>query len=88
MEWVEVSGEGELVGYSMSPEGVPPYTGEPTMIGLLKLKEGVNFQSWILGVDEDDEEWLFENLPVPVKAEIIQISEEHDIYFPVYRVVR
>lgn len=86
MEWTEVSGEGELVSYSFSPEGVPPYMDDPMMIGLLKLKEGVNFQSWILDVDEEDEPWLFEHLPVPVKAEIIKIDEEHDLYYPVYRV--
>lgn len=87
MEWVEVSGEGELVGYSFSPEGVAPYMYDPMMIGLLKLKEGCNFQSWILDVGPEDEPWLFENLPVKVKAEIIQIDKEHDIYYPVYRVV-
>lgn len=87
LEWVEVSGEGELVSYSFSPEGVPPYQTNPTMIGMLKLKEGVNFMSWIPGVGPEDEGWMFDNLPIKVKAEIVRLSEEHDLSYPVYRIV-
>lgn len=87
MEWSEVSGEGELVSYSFSPEGVPPYQTDPTMIGMFKLKEGLNFMSWIADVGQEDEGWIYDNLPLKVKAEIIKISEEHDLYYPVYRIV-
>lgn len=87
MEWVEVSGEGELVSYSFSPEGVPPYQTNPTMIGMLKLKEGVNFMSWIVDVGPEDEGWMFANLPLKVKAEIVKISDQHNLSYPVYRIV-
>ena len=87
MEWTEVSGEAELVSYSFSPEGVPPFQTNPTMIGMLKLKEGDNFMSWILGVGHEDEGWMFENLPLKVKGEIVKISEEHNLSYPVYRIV-
>jgi len=84
MEWVEMSGEGELMTFSFSPMGIPPYHTDPVMGGYFKLKEGPAFVSWLLDVGPDDQQDLFTRLPVAVHAEIKQLDE--NISWPVFRV--
>ncbi|MGM9606875.1 MAG: Zn-ribbon domain-containing OB-fold protein [Oscillospiraceae bacterium] len=87
MEDIEISGEAEMTTFSFSPLGVPPYTEDPVMCGFFRLKEGPLFMSWLMDVDEDDQDALFAKLPVAVKAEITTIDEENHLSFPVFRLV-
>ena len=84
-EWAEMSGEATLETFSYSPMGIGPYTKEPVMGGFFRTKEGNLFMSWLVGVTAADQEKIFQDMPFPCKAEIIEIDKELGLYFPVFR---
>lgn len=78
MEWVEMSGEGELITFCFSPMGVYPYHTEPALTGFARLKEGMQFASVVIDASGADQQVLIERLregSVPVKLEISQIDD-------------
>lgn len=87
MEWVQMSGEGELVTFGFSPQGVWPYTDEPVMTGFFELAEGNRFQSMLLDVDDSRQAQLelLNRCPAKVRAEIMKLDD--DVSWPVFRLV-
>jgi uncharacterized OB-fold protein len=83
MDWVEMSGEGQLHTFSFSPMGIPPYHTNPVLSGWIRLNEGVSFMSWFPDLGRDDYEPLLARLPVAVEAEITAMDE--NISWPVFR---
>ena len=88
MDWVEVSGDATLVSYCWSGFGAAPFWNEPVMIAHFDLAEGNHVQTFLLGVTKEDEPYLFANCPLPCRMEIVKVSEEHDLYYPVFRLVQ
>ena len=88
MEWVEMSGEGELFSFAFSGMGVYPYTDEPVFCGYFKLDEGPEFVSWLLDADFKPaaQEVLLKQIPIRVKAEIKELDE--NVSWPVFRIVK
>lgn len=83
MEWVEMSGEGELLTFCFSPMGVYPYHSDPVLTGFARLKEGVQFASVFNDATGADQQMLMERLragSVPIKLEITKLDE--NISFP------
>lgn len=84
MEWVEMSGEGELDTFCFSPMGIPPYHEEPTMCGFGRLKEGMLFNSAIVNATGKDQNALSERLsktgPIPFAMVVTKLDE--NISFP------
>ena len=87
VEWVEISGGGELFSFAFSGMGVYPYTEDPVFCGYFKLDEGTEFISWLLDVDSKPaaQEELLKRMPVRVKAEIMELDE--NVSWPVFRIV-
>lgn len=90
MEWVEMSGEGELITFSYSAMGSYPYDifEDGLMCGFIRTKEGAAIAAPMPDMDMEACYGLLDSLPVPVKAEIMLIQEEKGIHFPVYRVAK
>ena len=86
MEWVEMSGEGELLTFSRSLMGNYPYNDDDILIGWVRLKEGPMFSATIVDAP-DDEEPLVAKLPIPVKVEIVPIEKENNLFFPAFRML-
>ena len=83
MEWVEMSGDGELITFSFSPMGIYPYHDDPALTGYTRLKEGMLFASVFTNASAADQQTLLERLrkgAVPIKLEIAQLDE--NISFP------
>lgn len=73
LSWVEMSGEGKLVAFTLNPYPDPPFADfAPFYYGTVVLKEGPSYATMILGIDQEKEAELFELLPVDAKAEIQQ----------------
>ena len=89
LEWTEMSGEGVIRNISLSPMGCFPYNVDEELLGIgVELKEGMYFDSWLLDYPEERDEQMnlvFCDEPVAVKAEIVKVSEEDNIYFPYFR---
>lgn len=86
MEWVELSGDAELVTFSHSAMGSYPYTMDDVMCGWFRLAEGTLFCANVVNPPDDQEE-LMAKLPVKAKVEIICLEEENNIYFPAFRLL-
>lgn len=72
-EWVEMSGEGELVSFSVALFPDPWMTSFGTYLhGAVKMKEGTTFHAMILGIDPMDTETIYKKTPIKVKAETQQ----------------
>ena len=72
MEWVEMDGEGTLVAAN---DATMPMWGPEfgaVLSGIVELKEGPAFLSFITGVDDADRDSLFDKVPLKVHAEIQQ----------------
>lgn len=83
-EWVEIDGAGELIGYDDCQVAVYGEEWGPVLSGLVRTKEGIIFQAYILGVEPEEREGLFDRLPIPVRCEI----QQRDGYkYPAFRVV-
>ena len=82
MEWVELSGKGELVTFTavhigptaMVEEGYDRFN--PYCSGIVKLAEGPAISAQILGVDASSPESI--ELGMPVRAEFLQRGEEEN----------
>jgi len=86
MEWVEMSGDGELVSFAFSTMGIAPYHQNPVMIGYVRLKEGMLFNSTILGLEAEDQPELLERLRnerIPVELAVQPLDDT--ISFPMLR---
>jgi uncharacterized OB-fold protein len=82
LSWAEISGEGELVAFSLNIYPDPPFKEmAPYIYGLVKLKEGPSYSGIILGVDTDKEKELFDALPRKVQAEPIQMEGYRSVAF-------
>lgn len=84
-EWVDISRKAQLITFSYSPMGIPPYTEEPVMGGFFQLQEGPYFMTWLVGAEGSDQKRIFDEMPFDVTAEAVKINDEHDLYFPVFR---
>ena len=83
MDWVEMSGEGELLSFSFSPMGIMPYHRKPVTIGFARLKEGCLFASTIINISHKEHEALLQRLqegPVPIELVVQPMNE--DISYP------
>lgn len=72
MEWIEISGEGEL--YAFDDCSAPIWGPElgPVISGLVRLNEGTCFQAFVLGAEGIDRDELIERLPIKVTMEAQQ----------------
>ena len=97
MEWVELSGKGEIVTFSVIPYGTMPFIIEgygrdnPHCSGIVKLEEGPNISAQILGVDVNNPESIKIGTPVTVDFMeragwhfIEEVYKEKKVY-PVFR---
>ena len=89
LQWVELSGEGELLYFTSSPMPAKPFLEfAPYAYGGVRFKEGPIFLTRIDGVDISSTEKMlkeFERLPLPVKAEIKPVKGLNTITFKVVR---
>ncbi len=87
MEWAEISGKGTMETFSWSPMGNAPYFDDEIVCGMIRTEEGNLIMGNILDKGEEDQEELFEKMPLPVQAEIIKISEDPELYYPAWRII-
>ena len=85
MEWAPISGKAKLISYCWSPAGADPYWKQPVMIGEFDLEEGNHIQTFLLGVTKEDEPYLYDHCPLDCVAEIVKVSEERNLSYPVFR---
>jgi hypothetical protein len=84
LSWVEMSGEGTLVSFTTSIYAQPPFAQyAPYLYGTVILKEGARFPGMILGVTADQEQELFDQLPISVKAEVMERDGYNAVAFRV-----
>ena len=86
IEPIEVSPKGELLSFSMSPMGIPPYHMKPVLIGFVQLDEGPMFCSEVVNADLKNQEALLNRLQagkVPVTIEVGEMNA--DISYPKIR---
>lgn len=55
------------------------------MIGQFELEEGCHIQTFLLDATKADEPYLYDNCPIECEAEIIKVSEERNLSYPVFR---
>ena len=75
MDWIEMSGEGvveELIKPSLMNTTPENESLKPYCFGIVKLKEGPEYNAIIRGVDPAKKYELRAKLPLPVKMSIIQ----------------
>lgn len=88
MEWVEMSGEGELLSFSVSMTGIFGYSTTPEVTGYAKLNEGMYYAGVLEGISPEDCDALVEKLEngtVKIQLYVAKISEEYN--FPYMRIV-
>lgn len=85
LEWAEVSGDATLTTFTLQGLGVAPFTSDPILCGFVTLKEGPKFMSWIINHGPQDQEDLFNRMPLPAKLEIKALDE--NVSFPVIRII-
>ncbi|MHA1805404.1 MAG: Zn-ribbon domain-containing OB-fold protein [Promethearchaeota archaeon] len=73
MEWVEMSGEGELAAFTSITVGTPYFIekgydrNHPYCFSVIKLKEGPMVSAQLVGVDESKPDTIEIGMPVKVK---------------------
>jgi uncharacterized OB-fold protein len=84
LSWVEMSGEGELVSFTVSlyPDAIFEAFA-PYIYGNVVLREGPTYAAMVLGADVAHPAELYEKLPVPVQAET---QDRGEYKFVVFRV--
>lgn len=87
LEWYEMSGDATMESFSWSAMGIAPYFDDDLISGMIRTKEGNLIMGNIIDKGEEDQEWLYEHMPLPVKMEPIKISDDPELYYPAYRVV-
>ncbi len=85
VEWVQMSGEGQLIMFSRTILPAKKFADlDPVCYGMVKLKEGPCFFTKIEGLEvQTDEDIKRENekLPVPVTAEIQHVKDMDIVVF-------
>ncbi len=84
LDWVEMSGDAELISFSYAYIGIPPFVKGGVLYAHIKLAEGPVFVSWIPEVKPEDQEALLARLPAPVTAEILEVDPENHVFWPVF----
>jgi uncharacterized OB-fold protein len=85
MEWVEMSGEGELVAFTSITVGTPYFIQKgydrtkPYCFSIIKLKEGPMVSAQLVGVDESKPDTIKIGMPVKVKFLEMDIKGESKI---------
>ena len=85
MEWVEMSGEGELVAFTSITVGTPYFIQKgydrtkPYCFSIIKLKEGPMVSAQLVGVDESKPNTIKIGMPVKVKFLEMDIKGESKI---------
>jgi uncharacterized OB-fold protein len=84
VEWVEMSGTGTMLSFTFMTMVDPPLASfGPQLCGHVRLKEGPEFISWLVGIDYSKQDELYDRLPMEVHLEI----QKRDRYsYPVFRV--
>lgn len=75
VEWIEMSGNGEMTEFSLPAVlSIKPENQSlmPYCFGCVTTEEGSSFNVIVRGVSKKNKKEVWEKLPVPVKAEIIQ----------------
>lgn len=84
MEWVEISGKAELTNIVM-PGTLSTLQHLKQMgahcFGNIRLEEGTEFNGVVFGVTKKNYPELLKNLPVPVRAEIVQMDGYKTVMF-------
>jgi uncharacterized OB-fold protein len=76
MEWVEMSGEGELAAFTSITVGTPYFIEKgydrkkPYCFSIIKLKEGPMVSAQLVGVEESKPETI--NIGMPVKVRFLE----------------
>lgn len=76
MEWVEMSGEGELTAFTSITVGTPYFIDKgydrknPYCFSIIKLKEGPMVSAQLVGVEESKPETI--NIGMPVKVKFLE----------------
>jgi len=84
LSWIEMSGEGKLLSFTTAIYAQPPFAKyAPYFYGTVLLKEGGRYPGIILGAEQDQDQELFERLPIDVKAEIMERDGYNAIAFRV-----
>lgn len=85
LEWMEISGKGEVIMFSSTILPAKPFAEfAPIPYGIVKLEEGPCFFTKIEGVDCKTAEAIQkenEKLPAPVKAEIVDVKGTNIVVF-------
>ena len=82
MEWMEMSGEGELAAFTSITVGTPYFIqkgydrNNPYCFSIIKLKEGSMVSAQLVGVDEKNPETIKIGMPVKVKFLETEIKGE------------
>jgi uncharacterized OB-fold protein len=82
MEWVEMSGKGELSAFTSITVGTPYFIekgydrNKPYCFSVIKLDEGPMVSAQLVGVDESKPETIKIGMPVKVKFLETQIKGE------------
>ncbi len=85
MEWIEMSGEGELAAFTSITVGTPFFVekgynrNKPYCFSVIKLKEGPMISAQLVGVDESKPDSIKIGTPVKVKFLETQMKEESRI---------
>jgi len=75
LTWTEMSGEGKLLAFGVSYAFSSRYAElVPSIVGIVKLKEGRVTPALITGLDVQKPMEAFERLPIDVEAEIKKIG--------------
>ncbi|MFJ8019455.1 Zn-ribbon domain-containing OB-fold protein [Streptomyces sp. NPDC096311] len=83
LDWVEMSGEGELTSFKVALHPDQRFVSAwPYVSGNVILKEGPVYGGMVLGVGPEDVEDLYERLPLPVQGEV---QDRGDHKFLVFR---
>jgi uncharacterized OB-fold protein len=92
LDWVEMSGDAVLKAASYGPMGGWPYGGgEETVAVFVEMKEGMPFMSQMSEFPADPEERAELELSkedIPLKVDIVKVSEEDNIYFPFFKLAK
>ncbi len=85
LEWVEMSGKGVMESFSADIIVNPLFQqyGQK-LVALVRLAEGPTLTSWLMDAGLDQQDELFQRLPIPVRMEV----QKRDKYsYPVFRIV-
>lgn len=84
MEWTEMSGYGTMETYTANPIVDPPFAFYgPQIQAVVRLDEGPTFTSWLVGIDFDKRDELFDKIPCRVKMEV---QDRGEFSYPVFRI--